>query len=261
MLDGWSDTATAYDRSFARLCAGAIDGLLGNHVSVGAGPALDVGTGTGSVVGALIRRGFAVTACDKEPSMVRFAARRYPTVDIGTAALPSLPYDDASFAVTTANFVLNHVPTPLTSARELLRVTRPGGTVAATIWPSEPVGALNQFWNMIIRAADVAVPAGHRLPPKDDFPRNVGGFRELFCNAGATTVDCSLFSYTFRIRPDDLWAAVTAGIATIGQTYMSQTDEGRQRMQAVFTDAAAREAHSNVLSFESTAVVAHASIR
>jgi SAM-dependent methyltransferase len=193
--------------------------------------------------------------------MARFAARRYPTVDIGTAALPSLPYDDASFALTTANFVLNHVATPLTSARELLRVTRPSGTVAATIWPSEPVGALNQFWNLIIREADVTVPAEHRLPPKDDFPRNVGGFRELFRNAGATAVDCSLFSYTFRIRPDDLWAAVTAGIATIGQTYMSQTGEGRRRMQAVFTDAAAREAHSNVLSFESTAVVAHASIR
>jgi len=118
-----------------------------------------------------------------------------------------------------------------------------------------------QFWNLIIREADVTVPAGHRLPPKDDFPRNVGGFRELFRNAGATAVDCSLFSYTFRIRPDDLWAAVTAGIATIGQTYMSQTDEGRKRMQAVFTDAAARDAPSNVLSFESTAVVAHASIR
>jgi SAM-dependent methyltransferase len=261
MLDGWSDTATAYDRSFARLCAGAIDGLLGDHVSVGDDPALDVGTGTGSVVGALIRRGFAVTACDKEPSMVRFAARRYPTVDIGTAALPSLPYDDGSFALTTANFVLNHVPTPLTSARELLRVTRPGGTVAATIWPSEPVGALNQFWNMIIREADVTVPAGHRLPSADDFPRTVAGFRELFSNAGATTVDCSLFSYTFRIRPDDLWAAVTAGIATIGQTYTGQTDEGRGRMQTVFTDAAARQAAADVLSFESKAVVAHASVR
>ncbi|WIE82832.1 class I SAM-dependent methyltransferase [Curtobacterium sp. MCPF17_021] len=261
MLDGWSDTATAYDRSFARLCAGAIDGLLGDHVSVGDDPALDVGTGTGSVVGVLIRRGFAVTACDKEPSMVRFAVGRYPTVDIGTAALPSLPYDDGSFALTTANFVLNHVPTPLTSARELLRVTRPGGTVAATIWPSEPVGALNQFWNMIIREADVTVPAGHRLPPADDFPRSVDGFRELFRNAGATTVDCSLFSYTFQIRPDDLWAAVTAGIATIGQTYTRQTDESRGRMQAVFTDAATRQAPSNVLSFESKAVVAHASVR
>ncbi|PCN47634.1 SAM-dependent methyltransferase [Curtobacterium sp. 'Ferrero'] len=261
MLDGWSDTATAYDRSFAQLCAGAIEGLLRNHVSVGNGPALDVGTGTGSVVGVLIRRGFKVSACDKEPSMVRFAADRYPGVDIATAALPSLRYDDGSFALTTANFVLNHVPTPLASARELLRVTRLRGTVAATIWPSEPVGALNQFWNMIMREADVTVPAGHRLPPADDFPRTVGGFRELFRTAGATTVDCSLFSYTFRIRPDDLWAAVTAGIATIGQTYMHQTDEGRARMQAVFTDAATRQAPSGVLSFESTAIVAHASVR
>lgn len=261
MPDGWSDAAAAYDRSFAQLCAGAIDGLLGNRVSVGDDPALDVGTGTGSVVGALIQRGFAVAACDKEPSMVRFAATRYPTVDIGTAALPSLPYDDGSFALTTANFVLNHVPTPLAAARELLRVTRPGGTVAATIWPSEPVGALNQFWNMIITEADASVPTGHRLPPADDFPRTVDGFRKLFLNAGATTVDCSLFSYTFRIRPDNLWAAATAGIATIGQTYMSQTDEGRKRMQAVFTDAAVREAPSDVLSFESTAVVAHSVVR
>lgn len=54
---------------------------------------------------------------------------------------------------------------------------------------------------------------------------------------------------------------MTAGIATIGQTYTGQTDERRGRMQAVFTDAAARQALADVLSFESTAVVAHASVQ
>lgn len=99
---------------------------------------LDVGCGLGADVAELARRlpprGTA-TGLDASETMIAEARRR--TADLGlnitfdTGDAASLPYDDASFDACRTERVLNHVPDPGQVIREMSRVTRPGGRIAA----------------------------------------------------------------------------------------------------------------------------------
>ncbi len=99
---------------------------------------LDVGCGLGTDVAELARclpPGGTATGIDASDTMIGEARRRTAHLgrgivfDIGDAA--SLPYDDASFDACRTETVLNHVADPQQVVREMARVTRPGGRVAA----------------------------------------------------------------------------------------------------------------------------------
>ena len=52
-----------------------------------------------------------------------------------SSAMPDqLPFDDASFDRTVSLLILNFVPDPMKALIEMIRVTRPGGTIAAAVW-------------------------------------------------------------------------------------------------------------------------------
>lgn len=133
--------------------------------SVGAGAdetVLDIGCGTGNVAITAARRGAQVTGLDITPAMLDDARENAATagVDVvwneGTAT--DLPFEDDAFDVTLS--CVGHVfaDPPDAAARELRRVTRPGGHIAFTSWtPSSVVPAMG------------AVLADY-LPPDPDAP-------------------------------------------------------------------------------------------
>ena len=99
---------------------------------------LDVGCGTGADLIAIAERlpqDGRATGIDVSESMTAEARRRASGLDLnisfdsGDAA--NLPYDDASFGACRAATVLQHVPDADQVIREMIRVTRPGGRVAA----------------------------------------------------------------------------------------------------------------------------------
>lgn len=257
MAADWAGMAEAYDASFGRLCGGAVPFLL-DRVSAAqqGGSALDVGTGTGTVAAALAAEGFETLGADADPGMVERAASKHPTASFEVAALPHLPFLTGRFGLTTANFVVNHVPDPRAAASELIRVTSPGGIVIVTIWPSEPISPLNDLWNHVVVTSGAVPLSGHRLPPEKDFSRNVTGLRELLAYAGGLESAADEVSWTFRIDAEDLWLAVEAGIATIGATYRQQNHAGRHAMRAAYEESTGLGG----LEFVSTAVIASARV-
>lgn len=72
----WSG-ADAYAKSFARLCAGSVNGLL-DALPPGE-TLLDVGTGTGTVLGRALERGWDATGVDPSPEMLHLAAAVVPS--------------------------------------------------------------------------------------------------------------------------------------------------------------------------------------
>ena len=84
--------------------------------------------------------GRAVVACDADATMCELTRSSAPDVATLKAALPELPFCSGSFDIVTANFVINHVEAPCASMRELSRVCRRDGIVAATIWPAGGAG-------------------------------------------------------------------------------------------------------------------------
>jgi SAM-dependent methyltransferase len=115
---------------------------LVKHARVRAGSAvLDVACGTGVVALAAARAGARVTGLDITPELVAHAkenaelARLTATFVLGDAEV--LPFEDASFDVVLSQFGHIFAPRPDVVTKEMLRVLKPGGTIAFSTWPVE----------------------------------------------------------------------------------------------------------------------------
>lgn len=254
----WENNADAYAQSLARLCAGTVEEILQRLDPADRSRLLlDIGIGSGTVAAAARGHGYTAIGVDSDSSMVTLAARRHPEIAVAQAALPALPCPDRVFDAVTANFVINHTPDPRRAARELCRVIRPGGCLVATIWPSQ-ILPLNQFWNEVMQQAAVSPPVGTRLPPELDFERTTDGFVGLLAEAGFEQIDCQQIRWTFEIAPEELWIAVEAGIAVIGQTYRTQDVAGRDRMRSAYAEITRARAHEGMLAIPALAIVVSA---
>lgn len=257
MAGGWEHSAEAYVHSFGRLCAGTVPAILDRLGSGQNRLLLDIGTGPGTVAAAAKLNGDRVLGMDRDDSMTALAARQHPHIKFVRGALPRLPCTDGSFDAITANFVVNHTPDPRASVRELFRALRVGGVLVATIWTSR-MTALNQLWHDVIQAAEIVPASGTRLAPELDFERTIDGFAAIVGEAGFAEVDCQETQWTFAISPDDLWVAVEAGIAGIGQTYTAQAPDGRRRMRTAYHDLTKAWTTNGDLRLPSVALVAAA---
>lgn len=104
----------------------------GDHV-------LDVACGTGNVAITAARRGVNVHAIDITPSMLERARMNAETAGVEDtefrrADATELPYPDDTFDVTLSALGHMYAEPPSRAARELTRVTRPGGKIGFTSW-------------------------------------------------------------------------------------------------------------------------------
>jgi demethylmenaquinone methyltransferase / 2-methoxy-6-polyprenyl-1,4-benzoquinol methylase len=108
---------------------------------VGAAPGdrvLDVATGTGAVAVALARRnGCEVVGLDQSPEMLDAARVRIARaglssrIELVEGHADELPFEDGEFDSLTFTYLLRYVDDPAATLRELARVVRSGGTMAA----------------------------------------------------------------------------------------------------------------------------------
>lgn len=99
---------------------------------------LDMGCGGGRHAFEAARRGAVVTAVDLdlgELKQVRDITGVDPSVYVTTANCDALrlPFPDGTFDRIIASEVMEHIPDDAGAARELMRVLRPGGTMAVTV--------------------------------------------------------------------------------------------------------------------------------
>jgi SAM-dependent methyltransferase len=92
---------------------------------------LDVGTGTG-LFAAEMSKLCSVTGVDDHEEAISLAKRR-PGPTFIQAPCNALPFGDASFDVTTALDVLEHLPDDLGALGEMNRVLKPGGVAVVTV--------------------------------------------------------------------------------------------------------------------------------
>jgi SAM-dependent methyltransferase len=112
---------------------------------------LDVGCGTGALSVAVAAIPFTqVTGVDASVAYISHAERELGgdriRFEVGDAA--ALQFRDATFDRTLSLLMLNHLPDPTTGLREMIRVTRANGIVAAAVWDyGQGMEMLSIFWD------------------------------------------------------------------------------------------------------------------
>lgn len=102
---------------------------------------LDVGCGTGVVALTAARLGARVCGLDLAPALIEHAKKNAAQagleIDFREGDVEALPYDNASFDVVLSQFGHMFAPRPEVAIAEMLRVLKPGGTIAFSTWPPE----------------------------------------------------------------------------------------------------------------------------
>jgi SAM-dependent methyltransferase len=198
---------------------------------VGVGPGhqvLDVGCGPGVLTAPLVLAcgDDSVAAVDPSPPFVGAARERFPGVDVREASAEHLPYDDATFDAALAQLVVHFMTDPVAGLREMGRVTRPGGTVAASVWDcAGPSGPLSVFWDAV-----------HELDPEAAGEAQLAGSREghlteLAEEAGLAKVRPT--SLTVRVpfsSFEDWWAPYLLGVGPAGAYVAARDEVGRDEL-------------------------------
>lgn len=202
-------------------------------VGVAAGQsALDVGCGPGALTGVLVERlgASAVLGCDPSEPFVDECRSRHPGVQVRRGRAEELPFEDASQDVVLAQLILHFVSDPGQAAREMRRVLRPGGTVAACSWDStRGMDMLRHFWS----AAKSLDPAAS---DKDELRVGaVGAIAELFEAAGfEQIVETTLEVASTYASFDELWSGFLGGMGPAGSYALGLSDQHREALRKAF---------------------------
>lgn len=103
---------------------------------------LDVGCGTGVVAITARRAGARVTGLDLTPELLARAKEHsavpgYEDIAWKEGDVEVMPFGDGEFDVVLSQFGHMFAPRPEVATREMLRVLKPGGTIAFSTWPPE----------------------------------------------------------------------------------------------------------------------------
>jgi demethylmenaquinone methyltransferase / 2-methoxy-6-polyprenyl-1,4-benzoquinol methylase len=158
--DHWSRLLSlGQDPRWRRFLVSRIEAGPGDEV-------LDVATGTAAVAIELTRRtGCRVVGLDQSAEMLAAGRARVETAGLADCIrlvegrAERLPFEDGSFDGLTFTYLLRYVEDPAATMRELARVVRPGGRIAALEF-GLPRGLWRPLWELYVR---VGLPVAGRL--------------------------------------------------------------------------------------------------
>jgi SAM-dependent methyltransferase len=221
--------ADAYDRFMGRYSV-PLASLLADFAGVAAGQqVLDVGCGPGALTTELVARlgPSSVAAVDPSEPFVAASRERHLGVDVQLAAAEELPFAADEFDAALAQLVVQFMADPVAGLREMARVTRKDGVVAACVWDhAGGQGPLSLFWE-----------AARELDPdvEDESERagtREGHLAELFGGAGLREIAESALSVRVEHPSfEDWWEPFTLGVGPAGAFVASLDGDGQARLR------------------------------
>jgi len=217
--------AAAYDRFMGRYSV-PLAPRLADFAAIAAGQrVLDVGCGPGALTAELVKRlgADAVSAVDPSEPFVAAAQQRYPGASVQRATAEQLPFADDSFDAALAQLVVHFMADPVAGLREMARVTRTHGVVAACVWDhAGGQGPLGVFWS-----------AARELGSSVEDESQLAGAREghlgqLLREAGLHRVEETVLSVDVEHPTfDEWWEPFTLGVGPAG-AHVAGLDATRQ---------------------------------
>jgi SAM-dependent methyltransferase len=225
-----ADDGAAYDVFLGRWSRLLADEMVA-FAGFPPGRLLDVGCATGSLARAMARRGPAA-GVDIAPSYVAFARSAGGGPLYAAAEAARLPFGDGVFAGAAAQLVLNFVGDPVAAVKEMARVTRPGGVIAAAVWDFRG-GLVYQriLWDTAAGLDPAAAVLRDRL-----FSGALalpGGLPELFARAGVPAAGTAALTIRMNYASfEDYWGPLNGGQGPVGSYVAGLAPEMRTRIEA-----------------------------
>lgn len=232
-MDAWT-SGHAYEQYVGRWSRKVARTFL-NWLALPGGLAwADIGCGTGALTSAILSgwQPASVNGIDASEGFVSLARQTIPDprahFENGDAA--GLPWETAWFDAAVSGLVLNFVPEPGAMAREMARVTRPGGTVAVYVWDyAAGMEMMRHFWD----AANAVNPQGARYDEGERFPLcQPAPLQTLFESTGLKSVTVRAIEIpTIFENFADYWRPFLGGTGAAPTYLASLNDEAREQIR------------------------------
>jgi SAM-dependent methyltransferase len=225
------EVAEAYERQRGR-SSKLLAPLFVEFVGV-KGEVLDVGCGTGALTFAIAksRAVSKIVAMDLSEGFLAYARSKTddPRISFELGDAQSLPCPDASFDCCLALLVVSFIPDAPKAAREMRRVTRPGGMVATAMWDNTGGNDLNQsLW-------EAAIPLDPKAPQDKDRPGSYGtaeALSSLWASAGLINIEVKNIVFPCGFSSiDDFWLPLTEGQGPAGAYLDRLSDDHRAALR------------------------------
>lgn len=195
---------------------------------------LDVGCGTGALVGAVLERAAPASVVGLDPaegflSLAR-AQMTDPRARFEQGDAQCLPFEDGAFDAAVSGLALNFVPDARTAAVELCRVVRPGGTVALYVWDyAGEMQFMRRFW-------DAATALDPKAGPLDEGKRFTicapEALAALFQDSGLERIETRFIDIpTVFADFDDYWSPFLGGQGSAPAYVMSLAEQARDALR------------------------------
>ena len=231
--DSWA-VGAAYEHYVGRWSR-PVAGAFLEWIAVPEGRAwLDVGCGTGALARCILDDAAPKSVVGLDPSEGFLAhARAHVSdarADFRQGDARALPCADGEFDAAVSGLVLNFVPDQAAAAREMRRVTRAGGTLAAYVWDyAGEMQLMRRFWD----AAGALDAKARELDEGRRFPLcRPDALRALFEEAGARAVDVRAIDIpTVFENFDDYWSPFLGGQGPAPTYCMSLGEDDRAALR------------------------------
>jgi len=217
VLNRWRASAPFWEkhREIIRQMFGPVTQALVEESRIAPGhTVLDIATGPGEpalTVADVVGSGGKIFGIDPVPEMVAAARRAADSVGARNAQFEIACADHLQFPADTFDAVISRFgvmffPAPAGAVREILRVLKPGRTLALAAWH---VAETNPFFTTLSRVIDRYVDSPPLAPDAPDAFRfaSPGRLRDILAEAGVTTPTERLLQFTIEapISVEDFW--------------------------------------------------------
>ena len=189
---------------------------------------LDVGCGPGGLTHELAARVGEdhVAAIDPRPQFAAANRERHPGADVRDGAAEDLPFADDSFDAALSSLVIAFMRDADAGAREMARVTRPGGVVAECMWdiPGGGMTMLSTFWRAVRTVDPAAEGEQARVGVRE------GEIAEVLERAGLEDVQAGALDTSAHYEDfDDFWTPFTCAVGPAGSIWRRSRPSSRTR--------------------------------